>query len=475
MIQGASLLSAGLVIGQVISLGRNIITARLLGTEVQGQAMVLSLITGFFATIAVINTAWQLVQSDHAEDRTFQSSIQGVALLRSIGIAILLIAGGLIVINLTDMPELRWPICIVAIVPALEGALNLDAWKRLRDQKFGSYIAFEMAGPVSGAIAACIMLPINRTIWVIVAISVTSAACRCIMSHIVASKPYSIRIHRKHLLEIVQFSWPLIPAGMLYWANTQSDKMIILLSERVEWLPSMDLKALGAYGTVAAMIMIPLSPVGKVVRSVLIPKLSQHKTERYSYDKAFNTFLATMAPFMLATATGAAICGPDVFMLLLGEAFADGAAVSPLLVTAVVIQFIRLCSYQAGLAKGINTPQLVGNLFRLSGFLTGLWMVYLGKGLSGLALSVVLGELISMSGVVLWIRYRAITSVRGILLSIGTVLLIAFMAHMAKQQLPALGNITMVSIGILVSLVVLGAGRIMSGKCLRLMYPGAVN
>ena len=100
--KGATVLSVALIFGQVISLIRTLVTARLLGSEVQGEAMVLGLVTGFFATVLVLNTAWQLVQSDRADDSTFQSSLQGVSLIRGIFTAGLLLCGGLILIGRLD-------------------------------------------------------------------------------------------------------------------------------------------------------------------------------------------------------------------------------------------------------------------------------------------------------------------------------------------------------------------------------------
>ena len=51
VIKGASVLSLALVIGQLISLCRNVVTARLLGTEVQGEAMVLGLVVACAACL----------------------------------------------------------------------------------------------------------------------------------------------------------------------------------------------------------------------------------------------------------------------------------------------------------------------------------------------------------------------------------------------------------------------------------------
>ena len=182
--KGATLLSIALIAGQALSLLRNIITARLLGTEVQGQAMILGLVTSFFATVAVLNTAWQLVQSDRAEDPEFQSSLQGTALLRSVFTATLLLTGGLFLIHQLEMPELQWPLVLTACIPIFEGGLKLNAWRDIRDKKYGGLIIIELAGPIGGAIAAAAILPFNRTIWVFAIVTTTASFLRLVASHL---------------------------------------------------------------------------------------------------------------------------------------------------------------------------------------------------------------------------------------------------------------------------------------------------
>ena len=82
--KGAEALTVAMVAGQILGLLRTQLVARQLGTEVQGEAVTIGLITGFFSTVLVLNTAWQLVQSEHGGDPEFKSSLQGVAIVRGV-------------------------------------------------------------------------------------------------------------------------------------------------------------------------------------------------------------------------------------------------------------------------------------------------------------------------------------------------------------------------------------------------------
>ena len=75
-IRGPAFLTATLATGQAIGLARTFIVARFLGPEVQGEAVALGLITGFFAATLTMNSSWQLVQSRRRDIANFQSSLQ---------------------------------------------------------------------------------------------------------------------------------------------------------------------------------------------------------------------------------------------------------------------------------------------------------------------------------------------------------------------------------------------------------------
>ena len=433
VIKGASVLSLALVIGQLISLCRNVVTARLLGTEVQGEAMVLGLVVGFFSVVLVLNTAWQLVQSDRADDETFQGSLQGVALVRGFITAGLLLAFGMILIDRLDMPTLRGPLILSALVPILEGAIRLDAWRALRERTYRWLVRIELAGPIVSAAAAAIILPLNRTIWVVAVVAVAGSAARLLVSHIVATKPYRVGIHRRHLGEIVRFSWPLLPAGLFFWVNTQSDKIVILASEHVDWIPSFDLATLGAYGTVAGLMLIPISPAGKAINSVVVPGLAAAKSTAAGYNAVFKTYIRNAAPFVLAICVGGAIGSAPLFLVVLGSEFAKGANIAPILVGAMMVRIARLYAYQGGVAKGNTTPQLVGNLLRLTGLPLGILALHFEMGLTGLAWSVVAAESISVLGICAWLEIRRLAAARWLALGL-LMLLITLWASLAAES-----------------------------------------
>lgn len=402
--KGPEALTVALVGGQILGLARTMLVAALLGTEIQGEAITIGLITGFFSTVLVLNTAWQLVQSKHGNDPDFKASLQGVALARGFVSSAAILVLGWIVLGLFDLSQLRGPLCLIAWIPALEGALSLDAWERLRERSYKSLAFVEVAGPIGSLLAALIALSFTQTVWVIAIATFAGSFSRLVASHILRRGPWRLRVHLRFSRPIIQYSIPLIPAGMFFWINTQSDRILLLLSEQVEGLPPSSLAELGAYGTVASIILMPLALVAKVTRAVVVPRLSTFTSDPAAFNRLFSRFGWRLLTLALVVVSAAGIAGDSAFRLVLGEAFIAGAQVSSILALALGLQVLRMFGYQTGVSRGDTKPQLVGNFSRLSGIIFGVIFLRQGFGLEGLAYSMVLGEIVAIVALAAWLE-----------------------------------------------------------------------
>ena len=124
-LRGPAFLSFTLAIGQVVGLLRIQMIAVFLGTEVQGQAVAIGVIAGFFTSVLTMNAAWQLVQSGREDLDRFQSSLQGVAVLRGAFTFILLCVAGNWALEYINQPELKLALYGIALSPLIEGFIHL--------------------------------------------------------------------------------------------------------------------------------------------------------------------------------------------------------------------------------------------------------------------------------------------------------------------------------------------------------------
>ena len=83
--RGPEALTIALVAGQLIGLIRTSLVAGQLGTEVQGEAVTIGLLTGFFSTLLVLNTAWQPCKAWRKAAKVCLLAMSSITLVRSSG------------------------------------------------------------------------------------------------------------------------------------------------------------------------------------------------------------------------------------------------------------------------------------------------------------------------------------------------------------------------------------------------------
>lgn len=401
--QGPAVLTLCLLAGQSIGLIRTTLTARLLGTEIQGEAVVIGLITGFFASMFTLNAAWQIVQSPKQNSPQLAASLHASSLLRGVGATALIAMASMLLLDLIDRPNLMLPMLLASTVPAIEGLTNLDAWRLIRERRYRRLGAVELSGSMTSTLTAIVALAITRSIWVVPIVAVSNSLGRAATSHLVATRSWRPWLHRENVREIIRFSLPLIPAGILFWINTQSDRIVILLSEQVTWMQRFDTRALGAYGTVAMLVLLPRGTIVKTMDSIVIPKISAARADPERLRQAFRESWLGVLLLAAAFVLGGSIFGPLVFRLVLGPEFQSGADVAGLLICAMAIQLFRSVCYSSSTGMGTTVTVLVGNLARLSGLVLALIAASLHLGLVGLAWSVVIAEAIAAIAAGAWL------------------------------------------------------------------------
>ncbi|MAC19087.1 MAG: hypothetical protein CMJ23_05290 [Phycisphaerae bacterium] len=436
---GPLIMTACLAIGQLVGLGRNILVSRSLGTEIQGQAMVIGLVSGFFLSIFTLNAAWQLVQSQHGEDPRFQSSLQGTAILRGLIASVVLAVTTYFVLPIFGFADLRGPMILTASIPLLEGLIHLDAWRDLRNRLFRKVAFIELSGSLTSTLAAIIALAFIRSIWVVPIVAVANSLGRVFISHLVAVSTWRVRLHTHHLREIFWFTLPLLPAGFLFWVNTQSDRMVIILSEKISWLPSLDLKSLGAYGTVAVIVLLPRGTIVKTMQSIVIPGIAATKSTPERCAKQFSIFLFWTTLLAAAIAFTGGLVGDLVFLLVLGDAFKAGASVAPFLIVAMGVQLIRTACYSTSTGLGHNSTSLTGNIARLAGLPLAIIALWADFGLLGLAVSVVIAELLASAVAGLWQQRFLPSSFLPVVLSLTALAIISAIGVLLQQTITSEG------------------------------------
>jgi O-antigen/teichoic acid export membrane protein len=432
-IRGPAFLTATLATGQMIGLVRTFVVARFLGPEIQGEAVALGLITGFFAATLANNASWQLVQSKREDLADFQSSLHGAAIARGLFTSILMAAFGTFILNGISQGSLTSALYAIALVPFIEGFIHLDPWRALRDDRFKTLAILQFSGPLGSTISACIALFFIRDIWVIVIVMLCSTIFRVAVSHLVATHSWKAKLHTSHIREIIRFGLPLVPAGLMFWINTQSSQILMFAGDRIDSLPVFSDAEIGAYGTVAGIILLPRGTIVTVMQAIFIPKLARSIGQPEAFKKKFRWAVSGVFLLVNLIVVSGLIAGEAVFQLILGDKYEIGNAVAPLLVLAMGIQLYRTLCYETSIAVGKTSVHFVGNIFRLSSLGIAIVLLWAGKGVEGLAWSIVGGEILSTIASAIWLQITCVRHAWVTIIALTLTLVIALIVKTAQS------------------------------------------
>jgi|GEM_PF-6901536 len=440
-IRGPAFLTATLATGQTIGLVRTFIVARFLGPEVQGEAVALGLITGFFAATLAMNSSWQLVQSQREDIANFQSSLQGATIARGLFTSMMMMVAGTFILQYISQESLAPALYVISIIPFIEGFIHLDPWRELRDDRFKTLALFQLSGPLGAAISAAVALLFIQNIWVIVIVMLTTSIFRVVGSHLVATHAWKAKIQAIHLREIIRFGLPLLPAGLMFWINTQSDKILMFAGDRFDALPIFTDAEIGAYGTVAGIISLPRGALVTVMQAVFIPKLARSIDDPAVFNRKF--LLAMSGVFVLVNLIVASgwIAGEAVFQIILGDRYDLGSAVAPILILAMGIQLFRSFCYETSIAVGQTSVVFIGNIFRLSSLGIAIGFLWAGYGVEGLAWSIVLGEILGTIAATVWLQYTCIRRSWIVIVALVGTLAMALLVQTVRELMGDLSNL----------------------------------
>ncbi len=390
------MLAFSLAAAQAAALLRTVLVSRAVGAEVKGDAAILGLVGGFIGCLFVFNAAWQLVQSKDHDSEDLQSSIHGISVIRGLATTLVVLTASYLLLGILGRPDLRAPMVLIAAIPLADAATHTDSWRLLRNDRYGRLATLELVSPLVSLIVAIGCLSLTQSVWVIAISALALNVSRAVLSHILAERAFTVRIAPSRVREIIRYSWPLVPAGLCYWINAQSDQIIILASQSYGVLGDFDLATLGGYATVTGLVLAPQTVVQKFMQPYISTIMAPAARSEAARSMAFKRVLRHQAILSMGLFGAGWVAGVPLLRILLGPDFDAGLQVATLLVAAMALRLIRFACYTSGAAvTGSTSIVMYGNIVRLVGLPLAIAGVWYSGDLRGLALSVVVAEFLT--------------------------------------------------------------------------------
>jgi len=386
-VKGMVELSVGEALGFGANFIRYLILARLLGKTAFGTAATLALTVQILQTVSNMALNMLIVQSKAGDSRSLQATAHSFQILRGLVNAGLILALAWPISALFGVPEARWAYQWLALVPLLDGFIHLDTYRMERRMQFWPGIA---VAAIPKGVAAVAAWPLaawfkdySAMLWLLIAQSTAAL----VVSHLLAKRPYHLGREKRYIAEILQFGWPLLLNGMLFFGISQGDRFIVGALY--------GMADLGVYYVSAGLVVTLGAALSKVMNTVMLPPLSRAQEDAEAFlsryrgcARAFALVAGLYGPLLI-------VAGEPLIVFFYGEQYRAAGVLVAWLAAAQSIRLLRLGPSLAAAARADTKCLMYANVFRISGVVAAATAAFTGADLYYVAAAAVAGEAIA--------------------------------------------------------------------------------
>lgn len=377
---GASLFS------QAAALIRYVILARLLGPEQLGIAATLVVTASFFDLISDTGSDRFLIQDRDGGTPQVQKLVQLVFAGRGAITASLLVLLAIPIAHFYNVPSLAKGFAILALSPLILGFQNLDYRRIQREHDFRPEAVCMLFADLTSLLVTAIAAWFTHSFQAVLWGMITRAVVMVAATHLRAERPYRIGWDPLHAPQLYRFAAPLMLNGLMLFALSQGDRVIV-----GKYLGT---AALGAYSAAILLVFYPTVLLARYIHAIYIPVIAAHRDSPSDVVRISDELGGQTIVFSLAMAVGYAIAAPIVVPVLFGARYSQGTLLLGLIGILQTARFLLNWPSTAALAMGRSKTVLLSNVFHLLAFATALVGLWILRGLAGVVAGFISGEVL---------------------------------------------------------------------------------
>lgn len=394
-------LGAGQSAGQVIAFVRNIILAHMLSPADFGVAVAFVLTVSLFEMLSDFGTDTMLIQAPDGDEPRLQETSHLWQFGRGAAIALAMLASCNLIAAWYSIPNAAWAFAVLAVVPLFRSLQHLDARRLQRQMCFSVQVWSEVLSQLASLVVSCVIALLWRHYAAVLVGLVAQSVVIATVTHLGSDRPYRWAWERSYASRLAHFGWPLLLNGVLMFAITQGDR--ILVGSRF------GIVDLAAYSVCALLTSQLFLVLGRVSASLSLPLLAVAQDNDTAFLRRFDVLCSVTAILACGVSLLFVIAGPQLVSLFFGGKYSTDIVVIASLGTAQAVRLIRGMAVAAAFAKADTRCSLVANAARVVGFGGAAGSVWLGQGLAAIAIWALVGELLAVGVALSWGRwYRSV-------------------------------------------------------------------
>jgi O-antigen/teichoic acid export membrane protein len=334
------------------------ILARLLTKADFGIAATFSLVITLFELSAKMGIARFVVQDKEGNEPAFISAIHLLLFCAAAVSGVLILVGAPMLAALFEIPEHAWALRMLAVVALCRGLEHADVRRYDRELRFGPAAWVEAVPQVLITLAAWPLATHFGDFRAVLTLLIAKSALSCVMSHLLAERPYAWVWRKDYALRMLRFGWPLVVNGFLMFGVLQGDQFLLATFYTMA--------ELAPYAAAATLTMTPTLFFGGILGSVMLPLLSKVQDDRPAFLRRYKQVLTAVFAFSATVTVGLVIGGEALMKMVYGAKYVDSGIYMGWLAAANAFRNLRIAPSAAALARGDSQNQMISTLCRLA-------------------------------------------------------------------------------------------------------------
>jgi O-antigen/teichoic acid export membrane protein len=371
------------ILAETAALGRSVAFAWAIGPEELGRAMLLALAVRLVEMAGDLGIERLVVQARDGATARLQAELHGVAILRGVTLALVLLAAAPVLAALFPDGPAAAAYAALALVPLLRGAVHLDARRHERGFRHGRTAIVETGATLAMLAAIGPALALLGDHRAMAAVLAAAALAQMILSHAVATRRYRVTFSSSAFVRIRRFGAPLMANAVLLFLTFYADRLIVA--------GSFDLATLAVYGVALQLALLPAQIVGRAAATLLLPRFRKALASG-GIETAARAAVASHVAMGALFAAAFALLAPPAIAAVYGGAFRPDTTLAAVLGAAAAFRIVRTPLSQLAVAVGRTGDPARANLLRAAALGPALLAATAGLPLAAVAAAAALGE-----------------------------------------------------------------------------------
>ena len=397
----ASWVVASMLLTQAMTLGRSVVTARLLTPDDFGLFSMVATVVAALGALTIVSLDHAILPAHlDAKDEDVRRRLDATwtaELIRGLGAALLLAAAAYPAARFYGRAELTTLLLVATIIPLTQGLQNVGLVILRNRIEFRRLFWHELGAAVVSAVVAVALALAVGNVWALVAGQLAGVVAGAALSYFL--HPYRPRLayDREVFRQLFHYGKYVTLIGAASYVTTTADNVMIGRLWGAE--------VLGAYAVAYGLASLPAGLVmGAVGRATFPAYAGLAAVGSRRLESAFGRSLAAGAAALTLVTAPMFLLGPEIVSVLYGSRWAAAGAV--LGVLSLVGLTRALSVIISSLLLGLNKPRAVaaGKAIEAVVFLSLLYPLASRFGVKGAAYAGIIAYLLALLNRLLFVR-----------------------------------------------------------------------